>query len=226
MSSLARLALLLVGLGVPVLAPGVALGCVNDAECNDGDTCSQPDLCMAGTCLYGGGGDGDANLICDDEFAPGVDLRVTRLRIKVPAIPNRGGVRGMGDFIDLGSPGGAFTGNEGIAIRVKDALSDVPPPSDGIDLTMTFAPGDCTTDTKGVSCLRDGGPSARSIARFRRNRLAPEQVRVSFLLRGLDLTRPFFGPIRVIISHNTDVHRLGQVTDCKLLGKGINCREF
>jgi hypothetical protein len=62
--------------------------------------------------------------------------------------------------------------------------------------------------------------------KFIRGSLAPDQVRVSYRLKGLDLTTPFFGPVRVIMTHDTVTHRLGHITDCRLIPTGIKCRQF
>jgi hypothetical protein len=223
MSKLAVLAFLIV---VPVALSRPASACVTDAECDNGDTCSVPDQCVTGSCVLGGGGDQDGNLVCDDEFDPAADIKVTKVVAKTSALAGRDLVRGGGDFIDLGSVGGAFTGDDGIAFRVKDQLSTVDPPGDGFDVTAVFPGSDCKTTPKGTTCVVSSGPLKSSNAKFRRNPLAPEQFRFSFKIKGLDLTKPFFGPVRVVMTHNTDVHRLGLVTDCKLFATGIKCREF
>jgi hypothetical protein len=122
-----------------VLALGLsttALACTTDAECDNGDTCSVPDTCQAGTCVLGGGGDLDADLICDGEFDPAADFTSTKtiIRTRPNGGPSSAIIRGAGDFID-DAASGPFTIDDGIQIRVKDQLSDVPPSGDGADLT-------------------------------------------------------------------------------------------
>jgi hypothetical protein len=208
-----------------VAAPGVATrasGCTVDADCDNGDTCSVPDACVGGSCVLGGGGDANADFICDDEFTPDADLDVNKIVAKKAA--GIGRVRGTGSFIDLGSVGGAFTGDAGVSIRVKDTLSEVPPPGDGIDYSFTFAPEMCqATARPGVSCT---DPATKSQAKFAHNPRAPSQLTFSFRIRQVPLTRPFFGPVQVILTHNGQVHRRDVLTDCKLYSWGIKCREF
>ena len=206
---------------VPVAA------CTTDAECDNGDTCSVPDTCMSGSCSLGGGGDTNADLICDDEFVAGLDLRVTKIIIRTfPAAgPASASMHGAGDFIDLVPPG-PFSGTAGIAIRVKDQLSSVPPPGDGADVTVSFGAADCVTASDKTTCRLLAGQNRGSQAKFKRDPLAPEQIKFSFRLRGLDITKPFFGPIRVIVTDDTTVHRPGKVIDCRLFPTGIKCREF
>jgi len=109
--------------------PAPVTACITDSERDNGDTCSVPDQCQGGTCVLGGGGDTNTDLICDDEFVAGLDLRVTKLIIRTfPAAgPASASMHGAGDFIDLVPPG-PFSSSGGIAIRVKDVLSGVPPP--------------------------------------------------------------------------------------------------
>ena len=56
--------------------------CTTDAECDNGDTCSLPDVCNQGSCELGGGGDANSDLICDGEYVSGIDLHVTKLVIR------------------------------------------------------------------------------------------------------------------------------------------------
>jgi len=210
-------------LGLSTAAPG----CTTDAECDNGDTCSVPDQCQAGACVLGGSGDADGDLICDDEFDPAADFTSTKVIIRTR--PNAGAasaiVRGSGDFIDTASAG-PFSTSDGIALRVKDQLSDIPPTGDGADFTMTFGAAECSPIAVGLLCRIESGANRGSFVKFIRGTLAPEQVRVSYRLKGLDLTKPFFGPVRVILSHNTVTHRLGHIGDCRLFPTGIKCREF
>jgi hypothetical protein len=215
---------------VGVLALGLstaAPGCTTDAECDNGDTCSVPDTCQTGSCVLGGSGDTDGDLICDDEFDPAADFTTTKvvIRTRPNAGPDSAIVRGSGDFID-DATAGPFTPDDGIAIRVKDQLSDIPPPGDGADFTMTFDAAGCTPIAVGLRCSIDVGTNRGSFVKFIRGTLAPEQVRVSYRLKGLSLTKPFFGPVRVILTHNTVTHRLGHIGDCRLFPTGIKCREF
>ena len=206
-----------------------ALGCTADADCDNGDTCSVPDQCIGGVCILGGGGDLNDDLICEGEFDPTIDLRVTRIVARTTVKVDQDTIRGGGDFIDLGSPGGAFNADHGVSLRVKDALSfpGVGTPGDGFDVTVDIPPGACVTKPSGaIVCSGASGPLARSRLRFKPNRFAPNQKRFSFNIRGLNLELPFFGPVRVILTHGTTRHRPGFVTDCRIGARGIRCHEF
>lgn len=223
-----HLALVLPLLGVLALGfSTTAAACTLDAECDNGDTCSIPDTCQAGSCVLGGGGDVDADLICDDEFDPAADFTNTKtiVRTRPNGGPSSAIVRGAGDFID-DAASGPFTIDDGIQIRVKDQLSDVPPSGDGVNLTVSFDGANCIPIAVGTLCRIDTGTNRGSFVKFIRGTLAPDQVRVSYRLKGLDLTTPFFGPIRVIMTHDTITHRLGTITDCRLIPTGIKCRQF
>ena len=109
---------------------------------------------------------------------------------------------------------------------MKDVLSGLPPPGDGADVTVPFGASDCVTSSGDMTCRLLSGQNRGSQAKFKRDPLAPEQVKYAFRLRGLDLTKPFFGPLRVILTDDTVIHRPGKVTDCRLFPTGIKCREF
>lgn len=208
-----------------VLAPGVATrasSCTVDADCDNGDTCSVADACVSGGCVPGGGGDTDGDLVCDDEFNPEADINVNKVVAKMAA--GIGRLRGTGTFIDLGSVGGAFTGAAGVSIRVKDTLSTISPPGDGIDFAATFPPAMCQPTLKGGVTCQD--PDTKSWAKFAPSPRAANQISFSFRVRRVPLTRPFFGPVYVIVTHNGTVHRRDALSDCKLYGWGIKCREF
>jgi hypothetical protein len=222
--SSALLLALLCALG-PAAAPAAA-ACLVDADCDNGDTCAAPDQCVAGSCVLGGGGDTNGDFVCDGEFDPDADVKITKVVAKTSALAGRDVVRGSGDFIELGSAGGAFTADDGIAIRVKDQLSALPPDGDGFDVTLAFASGECDAAGTGVSCVLTTGPHAGTNAKFKRNPFAANQLRFTFKMKGLNMQKPFFGPVRILLTHGTTTHRLGLVTDCKLFKRGIKCREF
>jgi len=199
--------------------------CTTDAECDNGDTCSLPDVCNQGSCELGGGGDANSDLICDGEYVSGIDLHVTKLVIRTfpSGGPSTATIRGSGNFIDVVRP---FSTTAGIAIRVKDVLSEAPPAGDGVDITLSFSGSDCTTSGDNTTCRLLSGPNQGSQAKFKRDPLSLEQIKFTFRLRGIDLTKPFFGPVRMILTDDTTVHRPGKVTDCRLFATGIKCREF
>ena len=223
-----RLDALLVFVGAVALArPAPVAACTTDAECDNGDYCTVADVCdQSGTCVLGGG-DQDGNLICDDEFDPASNIRLTKLIIRTfpSAGPASASMHGTGNFIDI-TPPGPFSSNDGIAVRVKDLLSGIPPPGDGADVTVVFGMSDCALASYNTTCRLLSGQNQGSQAKFKRDPLALEQIKFSFRLRGLDITKPFFGPVRVVLTDDTVIHRPGKITDCRLFPTGIKCREF
>jgi hypothetical protein len=227
MSTPYRTLLCTTGLAIALLSSPLALACVNDAECDNGDTCSVPDTCNAGTCVLGGGGDANDDLVCDAEFDPGFEFNMTRLviRRRNSLRSDNSAVKGGGDLLVPGSVGGAFTGAQGISLRVKDALADVNPPSDdGVDHTTTWTPAECVTKGNGtVSCRKTDSPT---FIKIRPNPLAPTQYKFTFKSKAIgDLTGPFFGPVRVVLSRGNQ-RRGDAIFDCQLKLSGLRCREF
>ena len=199
--------------------------CTVDADCDNGDTCSVPDQCVLGTCVLGGGGDLNGDLVCDAELDE-ITIRLTKLILRRKTFPtvDNSSVKGRCDMWTSGSPGGAFTGDQGVAIRVKDALSETPPPGDGIDSSVGFLPSECETTSGGqVRCKRADGHATLKVSP---RSLASNQYKVSFKAKGIaDLAGPFFGPVRVVISRGQR-HSSDLIQDCKLSDSGMKCREF
>jgi hypothetical protein len=219
-------------LGGWIIATGAALACTSDADCDNGDTCSIADTCVSGSCVAGGGGDTDVppgtrDFVCDGELDPNLDVVVNKLVIRKRTSPagDNSSARGKGSILTpSSSAAGAFTADEGVAIRVKDALSDIAPDNDGIDVTFTFAAEDCTTNLPKITCI---SANRKSFARFKQNPFAPNQWGFFFKLKGLgNLTGPFFGPVRVVFTRGGDRHRSVLITDCALTVPGLKCREF
>jgi len=212
---------------VVVLCMGrvVTASCVVDADCDNGDTCSVPDVCTAGTCVLGGGGDANGDLVCDAELDPHTVFNLTKMIVKRKK-SNRGDnsvAKGGGDLFVSGSPAGAFTGTNGVSIRVRDALAGIPPAGDGVDVTISWAPADCTTTAGGVLVCQS--PTGHAQARFKPNPVGPGQYIFNFKIKGLgDLTGPFFGPVRVVISQGPTLHSSDTIQDCALILSGIRCR--
>jgi hypothetical protein len=221
-----------VALGGWIIATSAALACTSDAECDDGDTCSVADVCVAGTCVSGGGGDTDVppgtrDFVCDAELDTNLDVVVNKLVLRKRTSPagDNSSARGKGTILTpSSSASGAFTADAGLAIRVKDALSEIEPPNDGIDVSFAFAAGSCTTSGPKITCTSANG---KSFARFKQSPFAPNQWGFFFKLKGLgNLTGPFFGPVRVVVTRGGDRHRSVLITDCALTVPGLKCREF
>jgi hypothetical protein len=219
--------LLLSTAALAFVLPAAVAACTTDADCDNGDYCTVADVCdQSNMCVLGGGGDKDANLICDDEFDPMSTMRVTKLVVKshLAAGPTKSVVHGTGDFID-NLQSGPFSKDDGIAIRAKDQLSSTPDP-DGVDVTVAFGAQDCAGTSDSFRCSLLTGAHLGSRATFKRNLLAPEQIKFSFVLREFPPTQPYFGPLRVVLTYGNQVHRPGVIIDCKLTPTGVRCREF
>jgi hypothetical protein len=217
MSTPYRTLLCTTGLAIALLSSPLALACVNDAECDNGDTCSVPDTCNAGTCVLGGGGDANDDLVCDAEFDPGFEFNMTRLVIRRPELAAQRQQRGEGRR----RPARPRLGGRRVHRRAghlaprKGALADVNPPSDdGVDHTTTWTPAECVTKGNGtVSCRKTDSPT---FIKIRPNPLAPTQYKFTFKSKAIgDLTGPFFGPVRVVLSRGNQ-RRGDAIFDCQL----------
>jgi hypothetical protein len=208
-------------------AAGTVWACTTDADCDNADTCSVPDKCVGSVCVLGGGGDANDDLVCDAELDPNVDFNMTKIiiRRKDSTRSDNSAVKGGGDLFVTGSAAGAFTGATGMALRIRDDLAGVPPPGDGLDVSVSWAPADC--HTKGIGVLSCRTPDGRANVKFKPNPLAPGQYKFNFKLKALgNVTGPFFGPIRVVLSRSPTLHSGDMIQDCQLILPGIRCRVF
>ena len=217
----------MLALGLLLGVPAAGRACVTDAECDNGDTCSVPDTCVSGACELGGGGDTNDDLVCDAELDPNTTVNFTRLALRRNNLvrSDASGCKGAGDLFTSGTPSGAFTGDDGVSIRVKDTLSGAPPVGDGVDATVTFLPGECVLKSVGTTSCRTA--DRRAFAKFKPNKIVPGQYKFAYKLKGLgNLTGPFFGPVRVVLTHSGNKRVPDRIIDCKLSNSGLRCREF
>jgi hypothetical protein len=214
----------MLAMGLLLTVPAAGHACVTDEECDNGDVCSVPDTCVSGTCQLGGGGDANDDLVCDAELDPNTTINVTRLALRRNNLvgSDASSCKGGGD---LSTSGSAFTGVDGVSLRVKDTLFDAPPVGDGVDATVTFLPGECVVKSSGATSCRTG--DRRSFAKFKPNKIVPGQYKFAYKLKGLgNLTGPFFGPVRVVLTHSGNKRIPDRIVDCKLSSSGLHCREF
>lgn len=215
-------------LGAVLMLPVVLqAACLTDAECDNGDVCSVADTCVLASCQLGGGGDANNDLVCDAELDPSVNVNLTRLtlRRKTSARSDNSAVKGGGDLFAFGSAAGAFTGSSGFSIRVKDNLSSVSPPGDGIDATVTWQSGECFLKPVGTLACRTA--DRRASLKFKPNKIVAGQYKIDFKIKGVgNLTGPFFGPVRFVLSRDGNQRIADTITDCKLILSGLRCREF
>lgn len=210
-------------LALGAVGPALAQPCVQDVDCDNGDTCSLPDLCILDTCLLGGLGDLDDDLVCDAELDTTFTFELSKvvLRRRTTGQVDNSSLKGRGDL--LRSTGvGPLIGADGLRIRIKDALSAIPPGGDGADFTFTWLPADCATKLNGLTKCRSGLSSAS----FKPSPTSPNQFQFSFKIKGVaNLSGPFFGPIRVVLTRGS-LHRPDDISDCRLSRTGLQCRVF
>jgi hypothetical protein len=217
----------MVALGLLLGVPGTGRACVTDAECDNGDVCSVPDTCVSGSCQLGGGGDTNDDLVCDAELDPNTTINLTRIGVHRNnlVLSDASRCSGAGDLFTSGTPSEAFTGEDGVSIRVKDTLSEAPPAGDGVDATETFLPDECVVKSAGTISCRTA--DRRSYAKFKPNKIIAGQYKFSYKLKGLgNLTGPFFGPVRMVLTHSGNKRVADTIVDCKLVNTGLRCREF
>ncbi len=186
-------------------------------------TCREPDVCQAGTCVAGGGGDQDGDGICDaDDNCPSVPnptqsdldgdgigdacdpldatMTIARLvaHVAVPASASNGHVLFRGSFGAAGAA--ALDATQGVAVHVADAGTLV--------LDETFDAGECTTKHTATRCKKAGAPSTQ--AKFH----GKSEVRFVVRLGGLALPAVPAAPVTVTMTAN-GIDRTGTVGTCK-----------
>lgn len=185
-------------------------------------SCSEPDVCAAGTCSPGGGGDTDGDGVCDaDDDCPNVadpdqddldgdgigdacdaadaSMNVARLLVHVstPTTASNGHVIFRGTF-----PASApVDATQGIAIHIEDAGSLV--------IDDAFAATECKTNHAASRCKRRGAPSTQAKLRSKRGT-------VRFIVRLADVAVASVptAPVAVTLTAN-GVDRTGTLGSCK-----------
>jgi hypothetical protein len=216
-----------VAIAVLLGVTAAAAACVTDAECDNGDVCSVADACVAGTCQPGGSGDTDSDLVCDDERDPDVTLNVTRLivRGRTSDRTDNSRIRASGDLLAAIASTRPLDGARGWSFRIQDQFAGMTPAGNGVDMTITWVPSECVvTALARVVC--------RTADRRAQLRLIPKKFiggpyKVTFRAKRLgDLTMPFLGPIRVVLSRAPETHVPDTVDDCTFVSGGLRCREL
>ena len=220
-------ALLALALGSFLTVAATSHACLTDAECDNGDVCSVPDTCVSGSCQLGGGGDTNDDLVCDAELDPNTEINVTRLGLHRNnlVLSDASRCNGQGDLFTSGTPSEIFSGADGVSFRFKDTLAGAPPVGDGVDVTVTFLPDECVVKSVGTISCRTA--DRRSYAKFKPNKIIGGQYKFAYKLKGLgNLTGPFFGPVRMVLTHSGNKRVADTIVDCKLVNTGLRCREF
>ncbi len=222
-----------------------AAACVNDAECDDGITCTLIDTCQLGVCVPGGGGDTDGDGVCTaDDNCPAfanatqgdldgddqgdvcddddVDLNVViaRMRRSLNASKPNGAILSKGDFLRL-APEVPIAMTGGFIVRVRDQV--------GLDLSFPFPESECLANTKGrIKCKNTN--NTRQIILQPLSGTGQQDYRYSMKFSKLPLTGPFFMPVRVTITNGPatleqGIDRVGSIVDCRQTTLGMTCKE-
>ncbi len=233
------------GVATAPVAVGIpsCVGCVADAECNDGNecttdscdepngtcgaapvldgtscddgvTCSIPDSCQSGAGQGGGGGDTNMNGVCDaDDIGP---LSITQIKLKGQKFPgaNNGSISGKGSFPATPPTGDPFDASAGITVRVEDALN--------ADQQYTFSPAECLTKGTVLPQLKIKCKSTdrNSKADFKGQKKLPGAFAWKIKLKRLGMSAPFMAPVTVTVVNGAGVTRAGSSAACSASGSG------
>jgi len=201
--------------------------------------CSQPDSCLAGTCVVGGGGDSDGDGICDaDDDCPTVadsaqrdldgdgigdacdanDAPFALTRVGVKASNGKtdanGGVlvRGM---LSIVAPD-TFGASAGLSVRVTDGGS--------LDTTLAWSASECVTSRTGrIRCRSAADPATQ--ANFRSRRATPGVYKVMVRLAHLPIQGPFAGPVQITVTDDVMMDRVGTMATCHGSRVRLSCSE-
>jgi hypothetical protein len=201
-----------------LVAAPAAWACTSDPECDDGVACSIPDACVAGECVAGGGGDSDADGLCDADDDSDLPLSATKITMRRdttrPGLDNSS-VKANGFFITA-PPSDVFDPLAGFTVRAREAL--------GTDVSRTYLPIDCVQTPSRVKC-KSVDKTLRAV--FKPVPLTPQVFQFKLKMKNFGLEGPFLEPVTLSITQTGSVvDRSGTVSDCVLTKVGIKCREF
>ncbi len=202
------------------------------------DSCTLSDTCQAGTCVDGGGGDPDGDLICsandncptvanpgqedlDNDGAGNVcdgndaaiNLTQAKFKRNTSATGANGSITLKGDFLTSG-PGDALNTSAPIGIQVNDNLGT----------SQSFVWTTCIAKGKKIGCKSTDSHHA-SQATFKQLGV-PNQWKFVIKLKRRPIVGPFAGPVRATVSHDTGIDRTDDISDCRATSSGVSCREF
>ena len=198
-------------------------------------TCSAPDTCQGGSCVVGGGGDQDADGVCDaDDDCPTMpdagqadldgdgigdvcddaDAALTLKRVAIKLAKPTGAANGH--LILRGSmastpPIDAIGQTDGLAIHVVDAASLV--------VDDDFAPGECKTAANGVHCKKAGDASTQAKLR---GKPGASTVKLAIRLGGVAVDLAPTAPLTVTLTTGA-VDRVGTAASCSTGAGGARC---
>jgi len=216
---------------------GCVLTPVGDGTlCDDGVACSVPASCSAGSCVNGGNGDADGDLVCQiDDNCPN------------QANPDQADadMDGIGDAcdsamgflnVDRASIKGGFGSPTG-KIVVKGSFSVDPASGESFDaggtvtatiiegngqvFAISFPPAECTTK-KGKTNCRTADKKIK--AKFKPNKKEQGTFKYKLQFRKQSITGPFSDPLTVRIEHSNGLTRQGSFDVCPLTGFTLICK--
>jgi len=200
-------------LAVAVLGVAPAVwACTTDPECDDGVACSVPDLCVAGECVVGGGGDSDGDGLCDADDETDLPLAVSKITMRRdttrPGLDNSS-VKAKGFFI-TSPPDDVFDPLAGFTVRAQEAL--------GTDVSRTYLPIDCVTTPTRIKC-KSADKTLRAV--FKPVPQTPQVFQYNLKMKNFGLEGPFLEPLTLTITQaGSVVDRSGTVSDCVLTKVG------
>ena len=239
-----------VGTCTEPLGTCVAVPKVNGTPCNSGDVCTLPDSCQGGVCVAGGGGDSDADTICDaddncptdanpgQEDSDGDDvgnvcdandgaLNITQLDLKRQSNPvNVNGSVGIkGEVITV--PADNFLATPKVTLAVTDSLLPTPY---SITQTWTVAT-ECVIKGTRLTCAT---ADRKFKVRFKPLPKTPSVYRFVAKFRKLAIpsNQVFTGPVTTVLTFGPpppaagQIDRVGVISDCRASASGLKCREF
>ena len=201
-----------------------------------GVACSQPDSCLAGTCVVGGGGDSDGDGVCDaDDDCPtfadpaqrdldgdGIGdacdandspLGLTRVAVKATngKTDANGGVVVRGQ-LSIVAPD-TFGTAAGLSVHVTDGGS--------LDTTVAWDASECQVSGKGrILCRRAGDPATQAKFRPRHG-----TYKVMVRLAHLPIQGPFAGPVQITVTDDVMMDRVGTMASCHGSHVRLSCTE-
>jgi hypothetical protein len=212
------------------------------------DACTLDDTCQAGVCTDGGGGDGDADGVCNaDDNCPvaanpgqddidgdtigdvcdlndGPSMNVTRAILKRQRKPDKanGSVLIKGDFIS--DPDTALSTSTTITIKVVDGF--------GFVRLKTWNVGsECTVNASGrVKCKSLDRTLKAGFNPFRKTP-GVYRFKMNFKKQAIPVDTLFGAPVTVTVSFGPQppaigaIDRVGDISDCQATSRGLKCRE-
>ncbi len=210
-------------------------GCVltpvgDGTACDDGVTCSAADSCQAGSCVGGGNGDADADLICqDDDNCPNdanpdqsdldMDgqgdacdaaqgfLTIDQIKIKSGFGAPSGKIAAKGVFDADPNNGDVFDASGQITVTVTEGNGQV--------FAVSFPPSECVQKKGKVNCRT---ADKKIKAKFKPNKKEPGTLKFKLQFKKQVINGLFNDPVSIRVEHANGLTRFGSFDGCRLAG--------